>query len=341
MPPAGAPHRKTPSFEQPLRADEMERVLGEVMAGRMSAEDVAAFLTTLARRGETAEELAAAVGVLRRHAVRLPLPPSLEVGDTCGTGGDGMGTINVSTLAALTAAAAGVMIVKHGNRAASSRCGSADLLETLGVNLEAGPEQVARSVTELGFGFCFAQHFHPAMKAVAAVRKSLGIRTIFNLVGPLANPAALTFQLIGVPEHRLLRPMAEALMRLGLRHAMVVHGLDGMDEATTTGPTEFLEVRGGGVTEGRLEPEPLGVPRATAEALKGGDATSNARIARDVLGGRRSPARDLVALNAGCVLYVAGSTSTIRQGVEQASAALEAGTPLALLERVKDLSHAR
>ena len=341
MPPAGAPHAKTPSFEQPLRVEEMERVLGEVMAGRMSAEDVAAFLTTLARRGETAEELAAAVGVLRRHAVRLPLPPSLEVGDTCGTGGDGMGTINVSTLAALTAAAAGVMIVKHGNRAASSRCGSADLLETLGVNLEAGPEQVARSVTELGFGFCFAQHFHPAMKAVAAVRKSLGIRTIFNLVGPLANPATLTFQLIGVPEHRLLRPMAEALMRLGLRHAMVVRGLDGMDEATTTGPTEFFEVRGGGVTEGRLEPEPLGVPRATAEALKGGDATSNARIARDVLGGRRSPARDLVALNAGCVLYVAGSASTIRQGVEQASAALEAGTPLALLERVKDLSHAR
>ncbi len=341
MPPAGAPFGKTPSFEQPLDTAAMERVLGDVMAGRMSAEEVAAFLSMLARRGETAEELAAAVGVLRRHAVRLPLPPSLEVGDTCGTGGDGMGTINVSTLAALTAAAAGAMIVKHGNRAASSRCGSADLLETLGVNLEASPEQVARSVTALGFGFCFAPRFHPAMKAVAPIRKALGIRTIFNLVGPLANPATLTFQLIGVPERRLLRPMADTLVRLGLRHALVVHGLDGMDEATTTGPTEFLEVRSGCVSEGRLEPEGFGLPRATPEALRGGEAAFNAQVARAVLAGTRSPARDVVALNAGCVLYVADRAPTIRQGVEQASAALEAGTPLALLERVKDLAHAR
>ena len=341
MPPAGAPPGKTPPFERPLSAAAMERALGDVMAGRMSAEELAAFLTALARRGETAEELAAAVGVLRRHAVRLPLPPSLEVGDTCGTGGDGTGTVNVSTLAALTAAAAGAAIVKHGNRAASSRCGSADLLETLGVNLEAGPEQVARSVTEAGFGFCFAPRFHPAMKAVAPVRKALGIRTIFNLVGPLANPATLTFQLIGVPERRLLRPMAEALVRLGLRHAMVVHGLDGMDEATTTGPTEFLEVRSGQVSQGRLEPEPLGLARATPEALRGGDAAFNARVAREVLGGARSPARDIVALNAGCVLYVADRAPTLREGIERASGVLDAGAPLALLERVKELSHAR
>jgi anthranilate phosphoribosyltransferase len=341
MPSAGAPHGKTPSFEQPLRAEEMERVLGAVMAGEMPAADVAAFLAALARRGETAEEIAAAVGVLRRHAVPLPLPPSLEVGDTCGTGGDGMDTINVSTLAALAAAVAGAAIVKHGNRAASSRCGSADLLEVLGVNLEASPAQVARSVEELGFGFCFAPRFHPAMKVVAPVRKTLGIRTLFNLVGPLANPAPLTFQLIGVPESRLLRPMAEALVRLGLRHAMVVHGLDGLDEATTTGQTEFLEVRAGRISEGRLEPEPLGLPRARPEALRGGDAAHNARIARDVLAGKPSPARDLVALNAGCVLYVAGLAPAIREGVARAAAALDAGAPLGLLERVKELSHAR
>ena len=338
MPPAGAPPGKTPSFEQPLRAEEMERVLGDVMAGRMRDEEIAAFLTTLARRGETAEELAAAVGVLRRHAVRLPLPPSLKVGDTCGTGGDGMGTINISTLAALTAAAAGVAIVKHGNRAASSRCGSADLLEALGVNLEAGPEQVARSVAELGFGFCFAPRFHPAMKAVASVRKALGIRTIFNLIGPLANPAALTFQLIGVPERRLLGPMADTLVRLGLRRAMVVHGSDGMDEATTTGPTEFLEVRGGRVSEGRLEPERFGLPRARSEALRGGDAAFNAGVARELLAGAHSPARDIVALNAGCVLYVADRAPTVQDGVERAEAILDAAAPLALLERVKELS---
>ena len=341
MPPAGAPHDKTPSFEGPLRAEEMERVLGEVMAGRMSAEEVAAFLSTLARRGETAEELAAAVVVLRRHAVQLPLPRALEAGDTCGTGGDGMGTINISTLAALTAAAAGVRIVKHGNRAASSRCGSADLLEALGVNLEASPEQVARSVTELGFGFCFAPRFHPAMKAVAPVRKALGIRTIFNLAGPLANPATLTFQLIGVPERRLLRPMADALVRLGLRHALVVCGLDGMDEATTTGPTEFLEVYCGRVSQGRWEPEEVGLPHATPEALRGGDAAFNAQVARAVLAGTPSPARDVVALNAGGVLYVAGRAPTVRAGVEQASAILDAGAPLVLLDRVKELSHAR
>ena len=330
-----------PSFEQPLGAEAIERVLGEVMAGRMPQEEAADFLRTLARRGETAEEIAAAAGVLRRHAVPLPLPMSLEAGDTCGTGGDGLSTVNVSTLAALTAAASGARIVKHGNRAASGRCGSADLLEALGVNLEASPEQVARSVQELGFGFCFAPRFHPAMKAVAPVRKALGIRTIFNLIGPLANPARLSFQLIGVSEPRLLRPMAEALVRVGIRRGMVVHGHDGMDEATTTGPTQVLEVRDGALREASLDPEALGLPRARLEALKGGDTQSNARMAREVLGGQRSPARDLVALNAGCVLYLAGLAPTVKAGVEQAVQTLETGAPWALCERIKDCSHAQ
>ena len=252
------------TYEQPLRAEAMTRVMEAIMTGRHPAEETRTFLTSLARRGETAEEIAAAVAVLRRHVVRLPLSRPQELCDTCGTGGDGQGTINVSTLAALVAAASGVRIAKHGNRAASSRCGSADLLEGLGLNLEASPEQVARSIETVGFGFCFAPRFHPAMKAVAPIRKALGIRTIFNLIGPLANPAPLTFQLVGVSEARLLRPVAEALARLGVRHGMVVHGRDGLDEVTTTDTTDVVEVRAGTISASSLEPEALGVPRAQA-----------------------------------------------------------------------------
>lgn len=336
--PAGVPSAD-PSFETPLNAAAMAEALEAVMAGAWPQERVADFLRTLAARGETAEEIASAVDVLRKHAVALPLSKTQELCDTCGAGGDGLGTLNVSTLAALTAAAAGVPVVKHGNRAASSRCGSADVLEALGLNLEATPAQVARCVDELGFGFCFAPRFHPAMKVVAPVRKSLGIRTIFNLVGPLANPARLTFQLIGVPETRLMQPVAEALVRLGVRHGIVVHGLDGMDEVTTAGETEFVEVRSGRLTNGRLTPEALDLPRAELSALRGGDAAQNARLAREVLRGVPSAARDLVALNAGCVLYVAGRVTAIREGVAQAARALEQGRPLALLERVVELSH--
>lgn len=328
------------AFEQPLSAGQMQRVLGAIMEGRTSPEEVRVFLTALATRGETAEELAAAVGVLRAHAVRLPLSTSEGLCDTCGTGGDGKDTINVSTLAALVAASAGVRVVKHGNRAASSRCGSADLLEALGVNLDASPAQVARSVDELGFGFCFAPRFHPAMKAVAAIRKELGIRTIFNLIGPLANPAPLTFQLVGVSEARFMRPIAEALARLGIRHGMVVRGCDGVDEVTTTDETEFIEVDRGRLTEGRWDPERLGVPRATPADLRGGDAQHNAWIAREILAGTRSAAHDLVMVNAGYAIYVARQAQTIAEGVEKARDALAEGRALRLLERVRKLSHA-
>ncbi len=328
------------AFEQPLSAEEMRRVLGAIMEGRTPPEEIRAFLTTLAARGETAEELAAAVEVLRAHVVPLPLANPRDLCDTCGTGGDGQDTLNVSTLAALVAAAAGVRVVKHGNRAASSRCGSADLLEALGVNLDASPAQVARCVDELGFGFCFAPRFHPAMKAVAPIRKELKIRTIFNLIGPLANPAPLAFQLVGVSETRLLRPVAEALVRLGVRHGLVVHGTDGLDEVTTTAETAFVEVRDGRLSDGRLNPEGLGVPRATLKELRGGDAAHNARIAREVLEGRAGPAADIVAANAGCAVYLAGLARTIPDGVAQAQATLAAGRATALLDRVKALSHA-
>jgi anthranilate phosphoribosyltransferase len=326
------------AFEQPLSAPRMQELLGAIMAGRLPEAEVRAFLTALAHRGETAEEIAAAVGVLRAHAVALPLRRPEGLCDTCGTGGDGQGTINVSTLAALVAAAAGVRIVKHGNRAASSRCGSADLLEALGVNLSASPAQVARCVEELGFGFCFAPAFHPAMKAVAPIRKSLGIRTIFNLIGPLANPAPLAFQLVGVAEERLLRPMADALVRLRIRHGMVVRGADGLDEVTTTGPTDVLEVRGGRVTALRLDPERFGIARASLETLRGGDASRNAAIAREVLADTPSAARDIIVLNAGCAIYTAEQAQTLEDGVAKAREALSSGRVAALLERVKELS---
>ena len=329
------------TFEQPLSVEAMTDVMEGIMTGQRSEEDIRTFLTALARRGETAEEIAAAVQVLRAHAVRVPLSRSYELCDTCGTGGDGRGTINVSTLAALVAAAAGVRVAKHGNRAASSRCGSADLLEALGVNLQASPAQVARCIEEIGFGFCFAPAFHPAMKVVAPVRKALGIRTIFNLIGPLANPAPLTFQLVGVSEARLLRPMAEALMRLGVRHGMVVHGEDGLDEVTTTGPSSFLEVHRGKVIEGRLDPVELGVPRATLEDLRGGDAAHNAAAAREVLSGTPSAARDLIAVNAGCAIYIADQAQTIQEGIRKASGVLTTGRALKLFEQIKERSHAR
>ena len=326
-------------FEQPLTAEEMTQYLDDVMAGRARTEELRAFLTTLARRGETAEEIAAAVRVLRAHAVALPLSRPSELCDTCGTGGDGQGTINVSTLAALIAAAAGVRVAKHGNRAASSRCGSADVLEALGVNLEASPAQVARCIEEIGFGFCFAPRFHPALNAVAAIRKELGIRTMFNLVGPLANPAPLTFQLVGVAEARWLRPMAEALMRLGVRHGLVVHGSDGLDEVTTTTDTELLEVRGGSVTSRRLMPEHVGLRRARLDEVRGGEAAQQAQIAREVLAGRGTEAaRDLVALNAGCAIYVADRAGTIEEGVATARRVLHSGEAFALLARVVELS---
>ena len=324
---------------QPLTVEAMRQVMEQLMSGAMPPEEIRAFLLALAERGETAEELAAAVDVVRAHAVRLPLSKALELCDTCGTGGDQQGTFNISTLAALVACACGVRVAKHGNRAASSRCGSADVLQALGVNVEASPERVAQSIEELGFGFCFAPRFHPAMKIVAPIRKELGRRTIFNLIGPLANPAPLTFQLVGVAEAALLMPVAQALRRLGIRHGMVVHGSDGLDEVTTTQETQALEVRGGVIEPLRIRPEDFGLSRATLEDLRGGEAEENARLARDVLSGAPSRKRDIVALNAGCAIYVADRAHSLQEGLAKAETALASGRALALLERVVELSN--
>lgn len=309
-----------------------------VMSGTLPADEIAAFLRALAERGETAEEIAAAVAVVRAQATPLPLVQGQDLCDTCGTGGDGLGTINVSTLAALVAAAAGVRVVKHGNRAASSRCGSADLLEALGVNLAASPEQVRACVEEVGFGFCFAPVFHPALKALAPIRKALGIRTLFNLVGPLANPAPIRFHVLGVSDARLGEPMSDALRRVGLQHGLVVHGRDGLDEVTTTAATDVWELREGRISRWVLEPQDYRVPHASVSELHGGDAARNAAIATEVLKGARSAYRDLVLLNAACAVYVAGRAVDIADGLAQAEAALASGRPRAILEHVKELT---
>lgn len=328
------------AYERPLSAEEMRRTLEIIIKGVMPPEEIAEFLKGMAARGESADEIATAVEVFRKHAVPLPISEPLPLLDTCGTGGDGQGTINVSTLAGLVAAAAGAKVAKHGNRAASSKCGSADLLEALGVKIDASPKQVAACIEKLGFGFCFAPAFHPAMKIVAPVRKMLGIRTIFNLVGPLANPAALQYQLVGVSDLRLLQPMSDALYKLNRRHAMVVFGKDGLDEISITGPTAYVELKQGKLTTGTLTPEKLGVPQVPMDALRGGDAARNAGIALQVLGGAASPYADVVAVNAGCALYLADQAPDIAAGIVKAREALQNGAATRLLENLKRMSHA-
>jgi len=324
--------------KHPLSAEAMGKVMEQIMTGKLPPAEIKELLSVMAARGETAEEIAAAVEILRRHAPPLPFSKRLELCDTCGTGGDGADTFNISTLAALVVAASGIPVSKHGNRAASSRCGSADMLEALGLNLQAPPERVTRSIEVLGFGFCFAPMFHPAMKLVAPIRKELGIRTIFNLIGPLANPAPLTFQLVGVSDAKLMQPMAEALQRLGVRHGMVVHGRDGLDEVTTTSETDYLDVQPRLIERGSLKPEEFNYSRTTAADLAGGDAAANAAIAREVLSGKPSRKREIVALNAGCAISLAGRAHSIPEGVAKAESALESGRALALLERVIEFS---
>ncbi len=328
----------TATFDKPLSATAMRQEMTAIMHGERTPEAIKTFLESLARRGETAEEIAVAAQVLREQAVKLPLRTPEGLTDTCGTGGDGQGTVNISTLAALVAAGAGARIAKHGNRAASSRCGSADVLEALGVNLAATPEQVARCIDEVGFGFCFAPAFHPAMKTVAPVRKALGIRTIFNLIGPLANPAPLAYQIVGVSEPRLLRVVGEALVQLGIRHGFVLHGQGGLDEATTTGLTEVVEVQGGGLKATRWDASTWGLGRAQVSDLKGGDAPHNARIAQELLEGARTPVRDVVLLNAAAALVACGQAPDMPDALARAGQAIETGRAREVLRRVQELT---
>jgi len=322
-----------------LTADEAGAAMAEVMEGRAAPAHIAGLLVGLAMKGERPVEIVGLARTMRAHAVQVSRRYD-DLFDTCGTGGDRAGTFNISSCAALVVAAAGVRVAKHGNRSASSRTGGADVYEALGIRVTASPAVVERCLAEAGIGFFFAPTFHPSMRHAGPVRRELGIRTAFNLLGPLTNPAGATRQLVGVPRPEFTELMARALMLLGTKRAWVVHGADGIDELTTTGYTKISECRDGAVNTFYLHPADVGLPKAPAGALQGGDAHENARVIESILGGARGPARDVVLLNAGAALFVAGAAQSIDDGIVQASRAIDRGDARSTLGKLVSISTA-
>jgi anthranilate phosphoribosyltransferase len=314
-----------------LTEDEAADAMREVMEGRATAASLGALLSALVMKGERPAEVVGFARTMRDHAVKLAAPAG-DVFDTCGTGGDRSGTFNISSAAALVVAACGVTVAKHGNRSVSSRCGSADVFEQLGVNISAPAQVVERSLHEANIAFFFAPTFHPSMKHAAQTRRELGIRTAFNLLGPLTNPAGARRQIVGVPRPEVADLVARALLMLGTDRAWVVHGVDGIDEISTTGYTRVLECRDGTVNTFYLHPAEFGIPKASPADLKGGDAAQNASIVHDVLGGQRGAARDVVLLNAGAALFVAGAASSVSEGIAMAASAVDRGAAKTTLE---------
>jgi anthranilate phosphoribosyltransferase len=321
-----------------LTEDEAAAVMHEVMAGEATPAQLGALLAAMRVRGETVEEIAGMARTMREFALRVPHEGPLI--DTCGTGGDGAGTFNVSTAAAFVAAAAGIGVAKHGNRAMSSHCGSADVLEALGARIDLGPEGVATCLRQANMGFMFAQAFHPAMKHAAPVRRELGVRTVFNILGPLSNPARAEAQVLGVPHPALVETMARALARLGTRHALVVHGEDGLDELTLSGPSIVCEVRDGRLATYRLTPGDAGLEPAPLAAVRGGTGEQNAATMRAVFEGRPGPLRDFVLLNAAAALVVGGAARTIPEGVAIAARLIDTGEAGRAMERFIAVSNA-
>jgi anthranilate phosphoribosyltransferase len=322
-----------------LSQEEAAEAFDLVMSGAATPVQIGALLMGLRARGETVEEIAGAARAMRAKVLTVRAPEGAI--DTCGTGGDGKGTFNISTCAAFVVAGAGVPVAKHGNRAISSRSGSADVLKELGVNIEASPETISGCIAECGLGFMFAPAHHAAMRHVAQVRTELGTRTIFNLLGPLANPAGAKYQIVGVFGKEWVEPIAQVLALLGTMRAWVVHGSDGLDELTTTGISDVALVDAGKVSTFRISPRNAGLPDARPEDLTGGNAVENAAHIRAVLGGLRGPLRDIVLLNAAAALLVAGKAKTLRDGVALASESIDSGKALAVLEALVRLSHGK
>ncbi len=315
-----------------LSEDEAADVMRDIMSGEATPAQIGAFLVALRAKGETVDEITGMARVMREHALTVPAADLSGLVDTCGTGGDASGSFNVSTAAAFVAAAAGARVAKHGNRAMTSACGSADVLEALGAKIDLGPEQVARCIREVGIGFMFAQTFHPAMKHVAGPRREIGVRTVFNVLGPLTNPAGAAHQLIGVSRPELAPLLAEALGRLGARHALVVHGHGGLDELSLSGPSTVHELRDGDLREYSVSPEEVGLSEAPNEAVRavpagrqGGSPEENAAALRGVLDGEPGPLRDITLLNAAAALVAADLASDIKDGVGLAARAVDSG----------------
>ncbi len=312
--------------------------MAEILDGAASPAQIAAFIVALRMKGETVEELVGMVDAMLDACTRVEIDTSGPVIDVVGTGGDRAHTINVSTLSALVVAGAGGRVCKHGNRAASSACGAADLLEALGVEIELGPEGVARCVEEAGIGFCLATRYHPAMRHAGPSRRDLGIPTAFNILGPLSNPGRVRRYLIGVADPRMSERMAGVLRANGAERALIVHGGDGLDELTTTGPSTVVELYDGEVTTWDVDPQALGLPRVDPEDLVGGDASTNADLARRVLAGEQGPHRDIVSLNAGAALVAAGLADDLPAGVAAAQAAIDSGGAVGALSRLVEVS---
>jgi anthranilate phosphoribosyltransferase len=323
---------------QNLTIDEASHVMDAIMSGECTEAQIGGFLTALATKGETVEEITACASVMRKKATRIKVGKNSVqnqvILDTCGTGGSGIDTFNISTTAALVIAAAGVKVAKHGNRAASSKCGSADVLEELGVNLDVTPEIVGQSIDRINIGFLYAPLLHKAMRFAIGPRRELGVRTVFNILGPLTNPANANAQVMGVFDDKLTEPIARVLANLGEKRAFVVHGQDGLDEITITGKTKVSELNKGQVTTYYIQPEDFGLNRYDLSEIKGGDAGENAEIVRAVLNGDQGACRDIVVLNAAYGLVAAGKVKSAREGVKLARKTIDSGSARDKLEEL-------
>jgi len=320
-----------------LTRDEAATAFEQMMSGEATPSQMGALLMALRVRGETVEEITGAVSAMRAKMLRVTAPP--DAIDVVGTGGDASGSYNISTCAALIVAGAGVPVAKHGNRALSSRSGAADVLSALGVKIDLAPDAIARCIREAGIGFMFAPAHHPAMKNVAATRVELGTRTIFNLLGPLSNPAGVRRQMIGVFSRQWTQPLAQVLKNLGAERVWVVHGSDGLDEVTTAGPTSVAALENGAVTTFEISPEEVGLPKVKPELLRGSDAVANAKALRGVLDGEESAFRDVALVNAAAALVVAGKAMTLKVGVELAAQSVDSGAAEKQLDRLIAVSN--
>lgn len=320
-----------------LSSGDAEAAFDAMMSGEATSGQIGAFLMALRVRGETVDEITAGAKIMRAKAVQVPAPANAI--DTCGTGGDASGTYNISTAASFAVAACGVPVAKHGNKALSSKSGSAEVLEKLGVKLDIGPDQIRRCIDEAGIGFMFAPAHHSAMKHVGPTRAELGTRTIFNLLGPLSNPAGAKFQVVGVFDDKWVEPLAHVLKNLGSTRVWVMHGSDGLDELTTTGPSRVAELKDGNVSTFEVTPEEVGLPRAAAADLKGGDPDENTAALRRLLDGESGPYRDIVALNAAASLVVAGKAPTLKDGVQMAGDAIASGAAKSALDKLVAVSN--
>jgi len=321
-----------------LTREEAKQVMEEIMTGQASEAQISAYLVAMRIKGETIDEITGSAEIMRQHAVKIS-SKNTNLLDTCGTGGDRSYTFNISTLSAIVAAGAGAVVAKHGNRAVSSMCGSADLLKEMGVNIEARPEVLQKCLNQIGIAFLFAPLLHESMKYAAPVRREIGVRTIFNILGPMTNPAGARHHLLGVFKPDLTEPMAKALAKLGSKHVLVVAGKDGLDEITTTAETIISELKNGSVRTYKVKPSDFGIKKTRPADLKGRDVVFNTKLAYDLLKGKKGPQRDIVILNAGAAIYAADIAKNIKAGVKMAKESIDSGKAMQKLEALKRMTN--